>query len=115
MSVDDQDMIAVNDDSRVAIEHGGRLGNRTKYTRSNLLQVKKLGRGSWRGGSFSIVFNRANDRSPGKAACRSPKASARQSLKCLAAIEPGGLYKGVLARVDGSMVLHMVVVMAMSV
>ena len=52
VGVHDQDMIAVDDDRRVAIQHGGRLGDRAVDARRDLLEIEQLGRGGAAGGAW---------------------------------------------------------------
>ncbi len=44
VGVDDQDVVAIDDDRRVAVQHGGRLGDRAVDAVRDLLEVEERGR-----------------------------------------------------------------------
>jgi hypothetical protein len=60
VGVDDQYMITVNDDRRVAIQHGGGFGDRAKDAGCDLLEVEQFGPGKASSGSLTIAFDRPN-------------------------------------------------------
>ena len=74
VGVDDQDVIAVDDDRRVAVQHGGRLGDRAIDAGCDLLEVEQPGRGGAGRGSLAVVCDRPDERPQGRplAAAASP-------------------------------------------
>ena len=77
VGVHDQDVVAIDDDRRVAVQHGGRLGDRAVDAVGDLLEVEEPGRGGAARGRMAVVGERPDESPQGKplAAATSPAAS----------------------------------------
>ena len=65
VGVDDQDVIAVDDDRGVTVQHGGRPGDRRVDPVCNLLEVEETRRGGAARGRRDVVGEHPDESSPG--------------------------------------------------
>ena len=68
VGVDDQDVVAVDDDRGVAVQHGGRLRDRGVDPVGDPLEVEEPRRGGAGRGRMAVVGDRPDESSPGEPA-----------------------------------------------
>ena len=103
VGVHDQDVVAIDDHRRVAVEHGGGPGDRAVDPVGDLLEVEEPGRGGTGRGSLAIIGLRPDQSLPRQAARRRDQPGDLQSAEGLAAGEARGFaaVMASLARANG--------------
>ena len=113
VGVHDQDVVAIDDHRRVAVEHGGGPGDRAVDPVGDLLEVEEPGRAGTGRGSLAVIGLRPDQSLPRQAARRRDEPGGLQSAEGLATGESRG-FAAVMVRLDMQMVRLARMVMGMA-